>query len=94
VSVPAGAAAAATAVATVAAPVPRLLPHSPQNRAPGAFDDPHAGHETARRFPHSPQNFRPGSFAVPHAEQTKSGALILPASRKSSGRNGITEPDV
>ena len=60
----------------------RLLPHSPQKRAPGVFADPQAGHETARRVPHSPQNFRPGSFAEPQDEQIKVGALVSPGDQE------------
>ena len=65
--------AAADAVAVEAGSAwARAVPHSPQNRVPGALAVPHDGQVSAKRVPHWPQNLRPGSFAAPQTGHTTS----------------------
>jgi hypothetical protein len=59
-------------------PASSPVPHSPQNRALGAFAVPQDGHTFASRVPHSPQNLRPGSFGVPQDGQFIRGAYLIP----------------
>jgi hypothetical protein len=62
---------AGVAVAAVATPPARTVPHSPQNFAAASFDVPQLGQARARGEPHSRQNLRPGSFSVEQFEQIK-----------------------
>ena len=55
--------------ATGAIPPSSEAPHSPQNRTPGSFPAPQAGHAWLSSAPQPPQNLRPGLFSVPQLAQ-------------------------
>jgi hypothetical protein len=62
---------AAAAGGAGAAGVPRAVPHSMQNFAPGGFSVPQEGHLAASGEPHAMQNFACGGFSVPQLEQAR-----------------------
>src|SRR5258708_30056250 len=49
--------------------LPRALPQSAQNFAPGALSEPQFEQQFDKGLPHSAQNFLPGIPSVPHFEQ-------------------------
>jgi hypothetical protein len=51
-----------------------VVPHVPQNLAPGRLEAPQLGHGAAIEAPHSSQKLRPASFCVPQLAQIM-GAL-------------------
>jgi len=58
-------------------PLPKALPQSPQNFAPGAFSAPHFGQPRESPAPHSEQNFFAAGFSEPQFEQR----IVFPGNR-------------
>lgn len=82
---------AGTAAAVAVAATLNAEPQSPQNRALGALDAPHAEHAIASRVPHSAQNLRPDSLDAPQLEQSTRDPP-LPVGRQRTVRREAPVP--